>query len=77
MDTGIDAVKIASKKVVLKAGEFLGNKVADPVTTSSDNKIKKQEPVEEIIIPLEKREEISNKLRNVLWKWNKMKYLNN
>ena len=66
MDTGIDAVKIASKKVVLKASGFLGNKVADPVTTSSDNKIKKQEPVEEIIIPLEKREEISNKLRNVL-----------
>ena len=77
MDTGIDAVKIASKKVVLKAGGFLWNKVADPVTTSSDNKIKKQEPVEEIIIPLEKREETSNKLRNVLWKWNKMNYLNN
>ena len=33
MDAGIDAVKIASKKVVRKAGGFLGNKVADPVTT--------------------------------------------
>ena len=56
----------ASKKVVHKAGEFIGNKIADAVTISNDNNIKKQEPVEEIIIPPGKREEILNKLRKVL-----------
>ena len=28
-DTGLDAVKTAPKKVVHKAGEFIGNKIAD------------------------------------------------
>ena len=32
LDTGLDAVKTASKKVVHKAGEVLGNKIADAVT---------------------------------------------
>ena len=58
LDTKLDAVKTASKKVLHKAGEFLGNKIED--------KIAKQKPVEEIIIPLEKRHEILNKLRKVL-----------
>ena len=62
MDTGLDA----SKKLVHKAGEFLGNKIADTVTKSNNDNIEKQEPVEEIIIPPEKREEILNKLRKVL-----------
>ena len=52
MDTGLDA----SKKVVRKAGEFIGNKIADIVTKSNDDNIEKQEPVVEIIIPLEKRD---------------------
>ena len=64
-DTGLDAVKTASKKVVHKAGEFLGSKTADAITKSNDDKIVKQEPVEEIIIPLHKREEILNELRKV------------
>ena len=54
MDTRLDAVT-ASKKVVHKAGEFLGNKTADAVTKSNDGKIEKQETVEEVIIPLEKK----------------------
>ena len=62
MDTGLDA----SRKIVHKAGEFLGSKIADVVTMSNDDNIEKQEPVEEIIIPLEKREEILNKLRKDL-----------
>ena len=66
MDTGLDALKIASKKVVHKTGKWLGNKIAEAVTKPNDNKIGKQEPVEEIIIPLEKRDEILNKLRQVL-----------
>ena len=36
----------------------------------------KQEPVEKIFIPPEKRDEITNKLRKVLQKGNTMKYLN-
>ena len=41
LDTGLDALKIASKKVVHKAGGFLGNKSADPDPKSNDNKIVK------------------------------------
>ena len=44
------------------------------VTKSNDNKIDKQ-PVEEIIIPLETRDDTLNDLRKVLWKWNTIKYL--
>ena len=66
MDTELDSLKTASKKVVHKADEFSGNKIADTVTKSNDDKIVKQEPVEEIIIPIEKRVEILNKLRQVL-----------
>ena len=62
----IDSLKTASKKVVHKAGEFIKNKIADAVTKSNDDKIVKQEPVEEIIIRPEERDEILNKLRQVL-----------
>ena len=44
----------ASKKVVHKAGEYLGNKIADAVTKSIDDNNEKKELVEEIIIPQEK-----------------------
>ena len=54
MDAGLNA----SKKVVYNAGEFLGNKILDAIPKSNDDKIEKQEPVEEIIIPLGKREGI-------------------
>ena len=43
--------------------EFLRNKTTDAVTTSYDDKIVKTKPVEEIIIPPEKRGEILNELR--------------
>ena len=62
MDKRLDA----SKKVVHKAGEYLGNKTADAVTKSNDDNIEKEKPVEEIIISLEKREDILHKLRKVL-----------
>ena len=32
LDTGLDAVKTASKKVVHEAGEFFGEKTADAVS---------------------------------------------
>ena len=55
MDTGLNAVKTTSKKVIHKAGKFIGNKVADAVTNSNDYDIEKQELFEEIIIPPEKK----------------------
>ena len=60
LNTGLDAVKTASKKAVHKAGEFLGDKTADKVTNPNDHKIVKphenRRNVEEIIIPPGKRE---------------------
>ena len=63
---GYKTAETVSKKAVHKTGEFIANKIADAVTKTNDNKIVKQEPVEKIIIPLEKRDEISNDLRQVL-----------
>ena len=57
MDTVLDSLKTASNKGVHKAGKFLENKTADAVTKLNHDKIVKQEPVEEIIIPLAKRKE--------------------
>ena len=48
-----------------KAGELIGNKIAEAVAKSNDDKIVKQDPVEETNIPPEKRKEILNKLRRV------------
>ena len=66
LDTGLDSLKAASKKVVHKVGVFLGNKIADAATKSSNYKIVKQEPVEEIVIPPEQIDEILNELKQVL-----------
>ena len=46
LDTGLDSLKTASKEVAHKAVGFLGNKISDAVTKSTDDKIEKQEPVE-------------------------------
>ena len=62
MDKGLDA----SKKVVHKASQYLGNKIADAITKSNNDNIEKHDPVEEIFISPEKRDEILNKLRKVL-----------
>ena len=62
---GIDSLKTASKRVADKTSEFLGNKIADTVTNLCNQKIVKTEPFAEIIVPLEKRDEILNKLRQV------------
>ena len=51
LDTGIDALKITSKKVFHKAaeatGEFIGNKIADKIVKTNEN----SRNVKEIIIP--------------------------
>ena len=76
MDTGLDSSKTAFKKVARKLSGFLLNKIAGTVTNSYDNKIMKTKPVEETVIPPEKKEEeILNELRKVFQKWNTIKYL--
>ena len=53
LDAGLNGVKTASKVLVYKVSLFLGNKVADAVTTYDHNKIEQQEPVEQIFVPPE------------------------
>ena len=67
----IGCLKISQKSTGkhLRWGTFLINlKKVTPLlrTKSSDDNIERQEPVEEIIIPPEKREVVLNKLRKVL-----------
>ena len=76
MDTGLDTVKTASKKVVHKAGEFIRNRMTDKVTKWNNDNIEKKEPAEEIIIPPEKRDDKLEKQRKLLSKENTIKYLN-
>ena len=65
-DTRLDSLKTASIKLVRKAGEFLGNKIADAAAKSIDDKVVKIKSGKEIIIPPEKREQILNESRQVL-----------
>ena len=59
--TGINAAKIASKRVVQKTAEatrdLIGNKIADKIT-SIDKPKEKTKEIEEIYIPPEKRQKI-------------------
>ena len=70
LDTGLDAVKTVSKKVLHKGGKFLGNTFPDTVTESNNDRIVKPDEnsrnVKDVIIRPEKRDEILNKLRKVL-----------
>ena len=65
LDTRLDSLKSVSSKVVHKTSESLGNKIANVVTNL----------YEEMIILPEKREEILKELRQLLLKWNTIKYL--
>ena len=67
--TGMDAAKIASKRVVKKTaeatGDLIGNKIADMITSIGKPKEKprpKEKP-EEIYIPPEKRQQFIDDLR--------------
>ena len=68
--TGMDAAKIASKRVVQKTaeatGDLIGNKIADEIT--SIGKPKEKEKPEEIYILPEKRQQIIDDLRLFLKK---------
>ena len=66
--TGMDAAKIASKRVVQKAagasGDLIGNKIADKITSIGKPKEnEKQKEIEEFYIPPEKRQQIIDDLR--------------
>ena len=72
--TGIDAAKIASKRVVQKTaedtGDLIENKIADKITSigKPKEKTKTKEKPEEIYIPPEKRQQIIDDLRLFLKK---------
>ena len=65
--TGKDAAKMASKRVVQKTaeatGDLIGNKIADKITSIGKPKEKETKKIEEIYIPLEKRQQIIDDLR--------------
>ena len=67
-ETGIDAAKIASKRVVQKVaeatGDLIGNEIADKITSIGKPKEKeKTNKAEEIYIPPEKRQQIIDDLK--------------
>ena len=70
MDTRLDALKTASKKIVNRTCDFIGNNVADASTKSKNDEIVKPDEnpwnVEEIIIPIEKIHEILKELGKLL-----------
>ena len=70
LDTGLDALKTASKKVVHKeaeaTGEFIGKNIAGKIVKPKHVIDEDPRNVEEIIILPEKREEILSKLRQLL-----------
>ena len=69
--TGIDAAKIASKRVAQKTaeatGDLIGNKAADKINSAGKSKSKEKKDdtneMEEIYIPPEKRQQITDDLR--------------
>ena len=67
--TGIDAAKTASKRIVLKtaeaAGNLIGNKIADKITSVGKWKEKeKTKKAEETYIPPVKRQQIIDDLKS-------------
>ena len=54
MDTVLDAVKTASKKLVHKAGEFIGNKTAEAITVSNES-TKSNEQLSQVMVILKNK----------------------
>ena len=54
MDTVLDAVKTASKKLAHKAGEFIGNKTADAITVSNES-TKSNEQLSQVMVILKNK----------------------
>ena len=68
LDTGLDSLKTASKKVIHTIDAFWGNKTADTVTNSNDKKTVKSKPAEEIDIPREKQRSNINRIKTSIIK---------
>ena len=70
-ETGLDAAKTASKRVVQKnpkaTGDLIGNRITDKISSVGRSKNKEKEDktnqTEEIYIPPEKRQKIIDDLR--------------
>ena len=58
MDTRLDALKTVSTDIVHKTGEIIKKNTADAVTKLKDDKIVKQETVEEIVITAKKGKKV-------------------
>ena len=76
--TGLDAVKIASKRVAQKTAEATGDliwtKIADKITSLGKTKSKeKEDEIQEIYVPPEKNQQIIDDLR-LFWYHMKMEY---
>ena len=76
MDIGLDSLKSVSKEVIHKAGQFLGNKIADAVAKSNGDRFVKQEPLEEIIIPPKERLDIKQIKISIIMKMEHYKISN-
>ena len=65
--TGMDAVKTASKREVQKTaeatGDLIGNKIANKITSIGKPKERETKKTEEIYIPPEKRQQITDDFR--------------
>ena len=66
-ESGIDATKTASKRVVQKTagatGNLIGNKIANKITSGRKSKVVDTNKEEEIYIPPEKRKRIIEDLK--------------
>ena len=64
---GLNVAKTASKMFVIKTaevtGELIGNEIAEEIVQPKPAPETNSRNIEEIIIPLEKRQKISNELR--------------
>ena len=84
LDRELNSLTVASEKAIHKKGESLWDKISNAVAKSYDNKTEKTKPVtkenrrnlKKNSYWIKKGEEILNKLRQVLSKWNIIKYPN-
>ena len=60
---GLNVAKTASKMFVIKTAELIGNEIAEEIVQPKPAPETNSRNIEEIIIPLEKRQKISNELR--------------
>ena len=71
--TGMDAAIRVVQKTSEVTGDLIGNKIADKFTSLGKRKNKeKEEEIQEIYIPPEKRQEVMDELRKKEINWKKL-----